>query len=157
MSSGYVVVEVGYEYNDEIYYQPESGGGKPVHMYTSKKKAEQEALQLTASKLRKVDLTTYGHDWGEISSLDFEELKKRFQDIFPDQEITMGDESHMELSFKCGIKEHHRLYRAIERPCPCEKEKWDRWPKDATHEQLLEVAKLLDEICFYTVEKADID
>lgn len=33
---GYVLVELGWEYNDETYYRPESEGGKPSRIYLDK-------------------------------------------------------------------------------------------------------------------------
>lgn len=42
----YVIVELGYEYNDEYYYPPECGGGNPIDAYRSRKKAEAECERL---------------------------------------------------------------------------------------------------------------
>jgi hypothetical protein len=36
----WVICEIGFEYNDEIYHRPESGGGRPVEAFTSKEKAD---------------------------------------------------------------------------------------------------------------------
>jgi hypothetical protein len=38
--TGYVIVEIGWEYNDEYYYRPDSGGGTPKKFFTDKAKAE---------------------------------------------------------------------------------------------------------------------
>lgn len=45
MATGYVITEVGYEYNDEIYYQSESGGGTPVKVIWIK---QRQKLKLIA-------------------------------------------------------------------------------------------------------------
>jgi hypothetical protein len=37
----YVVVEIGWEYNDEYYYRPESEGGNPVNAFTIPSLAEE--------------------------------------------------------------------------------------------------------------------
>jgi hypothetical protein len=159
MPTGFVVLEVGYEYNDQTYYQPESGGGKPVHIFTSKKRAEEVALQLAATKLRNLDPTEYGNNWEDVSTIKQEELKKKLQEIFPNQKIHIGSD-YMELVFKCGIEKHHRLYQAIGKECPCEKDAkrhGSHWPGDVTNEQLLRVAALLNGMELYVVEEIDID
>ena len=38
----YIVSQIGWEYNDEYYYRPESEGGKPVIAYSTKEKAQAE-------------------------------------------------------------------------------------------------------------------
>ena len=43
----YVVCKIGYEYNDEIYYAPETDTAVPVKAYRSKEKADAEANKLT--------------------------------------------------------------------------------------------------------------
>jgi len=155
----FVVVEVGFDYNDEVYFQPECGGGKPIHIYSSKKKAEQEAQRLTIRRLRTTNPIEFGHGWDEISSLGESDLKEKLQGVFPEHVVSMGE--HMEFTIKCELTEHHRLYRAIGRKCPCEqgKDRYHRapWPSNITDEQLLKVAELLDQISFYTVEEIDID
>tara|TARA_R110000772_G_scaffold267971_3_gene393572 strand:+ start:13888 stop:14109 length:222 start_codon:yes stop_codon:yes gene_type:complete len=36
----FVIMEIGWEYNDENYYRPQSAGGKPKAAYTSKVEAQ---------------------------------------------------------------------------------------------------------------------
>lgn len=40
MSTMYVVLRLGYEYNDEIYYRGESEGGSPIKIFHDKQIAE---------------------------------------------------------------------------------------------------------------------
>lgn len=49
MAKVFVLQEVGWEYNDENYYRPETGGGKPLKVYHDKKAAAEAALELTAN------------------------------------------------------------------------------------------------------------
>lgn len=42
MDTVYVLMEEGWEYNDETFFQPESGGGRPHSFFTSEKDAQEE-------------------------------------------------------------------------------------------------------------------
>lgn len=44
----FIVSKIGWEYNDEIYYRPESEGVTPVVAYRDKKKAQAECDRLNA-------------------------------------------------------------------------------------------------------------
>jgi len=39
---GYVVMQIGWEYNDEYYYRPDCEGGKPVKVFNTQKEAQAE-------------------------------------------------------------------------------------------------------------------
>jgi len=49
----YVVMEIGWEYNDENYYRPESEGGVPRTAYRDKDDAEEERCRLNIEMLKK--------------------------------------------------------------------------------------------------------
>lgn len=49
----YTIVEIGWEYNDQNYYLPESGGGRPKVAYRNRLKAEAECLKLNLEIYRK--------------------------------------------------------------------------------------------------------
>lgn len=70
----YVIVELGWEYNDEYYRRPESGGGTPKFWFKSSEKAlaEQELDRLNASKRRVSERHDYEVD--DIKEVDFYEL-----------------------------------------------------------------------------------
>ena len=42
----YIILRKGFEYNDEIYSQPDSGGGTPEKVFFTKEDAKQEILRL---------------------------------------------------------------------------------------------------------------
>lgn len=48
----YVVVECGWEYNDERMYKPKSSGGKPIGVYTDEKTAEKARVEKTMKILK---------------------------------------------------------------------------------------------------------
>jgi hypothetical protein len=61
---GYVVLEVGYEYNDEYYHTGNYGTTyeAPKKVFISHEKAEEEFIRLTTNKLRGEDLGRYGEE-----------------------------------------------------------------------------------------------
>lgn len=50
MKKGYCIVKIGWEYNDEYYYRPESEGGKPVKVYEAQSVAEKECLRMNQAE-----------------------------------------------------------------------------------------------------------
>jgi hypothetical protein len=51
----YIVSKIGWEYNDENYYRPESEGGMPVKAYSTREKAQAEVDKLNAPLLKNTD------------------------------------------------------------------------------------------------------
>jgi len=47
----YIVSKIGWEYNDEVYYRPESEGGTPVNAYSTRAKAQEQCDKLNAPLL----------------------------------------------------------------------------------------------------------
>lgn len=48
----YILTKIGWEYNDENYYRPESEGCIPVKAYSTKEKAQAECDKLNAPLLK---------------------------------------------------------------------------------------------------------
>lgn len=153
---GFVVVEVAYEYNDEIHYTTGQASGHPIHIYTSFEKAEKEAKTLNAQELRKQNPADFGYGLDEITDLSEEELQKELETIL-DVNVSIG--YHAQIKFFCK-GDDHRLYRAIGCDCPCTVVETSScgfgWPKGATDEQLTKVAELLN-FTFYKVVPVEID
>ena len=63
---GYVIQEIGYEYNDEYYYRGESGGGTPKKIIINKDIAERTLMQLEIEKWRGEDLGYYEEEVPDI-------------------------------------------------------------------------------------------
>lgn len=55
MKKGYVVQEVGYEYNDEFFYRGESGGGIPKFVFFTPEKAQSKIYELIADLVQNGD------------------------------------------------------------------------------------------------------
>ena len=55
MKKGYVVQEVGYEYNDEYFYRGESGGGIAKFVFFTPEKAQSKIYELIADLVQNGD------------------------------------------------------------------------------------------------------
>lgn len=75
MTIGYVVVQVGYDYNDEIYSRSDSGGGTPTKVYLDYKKAQAEVHRLNLLELVTCEIGQYAYDLEDIIN-DMEEFTK---------------------------------------------------------------------------------
>lgn len=65
----YVVTEVEFQYNDEIYYASDGEGGEPVEVFANKEAAEKAIEKLTLNWLKTTKLQDYGYEIDEIFSL----------------------------------------------------------------------------------------
>ena len=70
MTTYFTIVQLGYEYNDEIMYQPESGGGQPVSLFKTRESANSHVDELNKKEIFNLissdELSTYGYDWSDI-------------------------------------------------------------------------------------------
>lgn len=68
----FVLIERAWEYNDEYYFRPESGGGTPVHIFETRDAAEKEKTKLERKKVGFKDTIregleyAYGKDPGDL-------------------------------------------------------------------------------------------
>lgn len=87
----YTVIEIGYEYNDEIMYQPESGGGTPLVAYTTKERAQKEVDALNKKSIMDLindsELNQYGYGWDDLDLDDVASLY-RLPDLY---DFTLSD------------------------------------------------------------------
>ena len=70
---GYVVLQKGYEYNDEIYSQAESGGGHPHKIFFTQEGAREEVEKMNISEFKNTNISEYFYDVEDICD-DPEEL-----------------------------------------------------------------------------------
>jgi hypothetical protein len=59
---GWVLAEIGWEYNDEYNYRPEYGGSKAQAVYLEKGDADAECERLNCIGIRGAELGSYGGD-----------------------------------------------------------------------------------------------
>lgn len=90
MATGYVITEIGYEYNDEIYYQGESGGGTPVKVYLDKEKAQAELNRLNLESLVTCEIGEYAYDLEDIID-DMSAFEKIIQKYDKEGEVSVRD------------------------------------------------------------------
>ena len=99
----YVVMECGWEYNDQYMYRPECGGGNPVKVFTSLRDAKEFARHLTLKNFkffrddRWASLSEYITEGEGVESLFNEEGVKLLREAGA---ITTEDEWYVELDLK---------------------------------------------------------
>lgn len=79
----YVLMAIGYSYDDQNYSRYEGGGGQPDKVFTSKKKAEAAALQKNVDSFKGIfptEVRDYGYDLSEILSKDVVEDELEFEE-----------------------------------------------------------------------------
>ena len=82
----YTIVQVGWEYNDEYYYQGESGGGTPLSVYKDRSKAEAAALAKNIEEYKNIGASR----WNQLGA------------YFPDGEYDFDSDDKEELK-KLGV------------------------------------------------------
>jgi hypothetical protein len=125
----YVVVEKGWEYDDQ-YFNPTGEGGSPVKAFFSKKAAEDYRLDLEAKRIVGLDLGYYfGEDGPEARvGLSGAELLEKLGQILGAEEVAGEDPTDL----------------------------WDFTLPTMTREKARQVAKLLDGIAGYEVVKVPV-
>ncbi|HEU5118128.1 MAG TPA: hypothetical protein VFT74_16020 [Isosphaeraceae bacterium] len=118
----YVVAERGFEYNDENNYVSDRDG-TPQTLYLDRDEAEQAVSLLNGRRLREIDLSGFGLDTEDFTTLPLKELESRVGallgitfELFPDGMVNPT-----------------------------------QFPESATDEQMTEVARLFDRLPFYHV------
>ena len=135
MKTCYVVSHVNYEYNDEVYYPPENGGGTPQLVFTDKKLAENKALLLNSLEFQGLTPGNYGYELDEVSSLSAEQIVTKL--IGLGVIILRDDDDKIET-----IAEDIMQYEL---------------PDNLDALQLLEVAKIFNKLQFYQVQPVQGD
>jgi len=123
----YVVIERGYEYNDEIYHQPETDDdcGKPEHVYFDQKKALDVAQKLNSKFFSGLRLCEYCYGIDEILVDEDEETCQKLSEIIG-KPLTKDELEEFEV------------------------------PENLTEKQLEEISKLFN-LEFYSVVAVDAD
>jgi pantothenate kinase len=110
----YIIQEIGYEYNDEIYHQSNSGGGTPVKVFKSKSDAQAEVDKLNFNKFQTEPLCQYTYSLDDIIS-NVEEFCEKLSKI-AGKEINSEDiEGDYEFTLpKMSVKEFNSIKNMID-------------------------------------------
>jgi hypothetical protein len=128
----YVILQRGFEYNDEIYSNYESGSGFPKTIFFTKKAALEQVRKLNIAEFKSQNLSDYCYDIEDICD-DVEKLEELLK------------------TFKQKYGE-----------CPQPKSLWDRKPDewrlhpDVTDEEAEQYSDLIN-IQFYEVIETEVD
>lgn len=72
MSKAYVIMEKGYEYDDNIYNQTE--GGNPALICFSREDAEEKVKELNLSEFKKSSISEYAYSIEDVLNVSLEEF-----------------------------------------------------------------------------------
>jgi hypothetical protein len=95
---GYVVLQKGFEYNDEVYSESDSGGGHPRKIYFNKQTALAEVKRLNINEFKNTDISLYSYEIEDICEnteelLDFcKSLKEKYGEIPCENNFDSPDE-----------------------------------------------------------------
>lgn len=116
MTTGYVVLEIGYEYNDEFYYKNGDNCGTPTKIYLDKNKALHEVNALNERAILEIDnICEYAEDIREIihDVNEFERILKNYdKSVDADDSHAMG-ESFRQHFLKFNSTDKRRILRLI--------------------------------------------
>lgn len=83
--TAYVIQSIGYEYNDEVNYVPDGGGGHAVAVYFDEVAAKKKLMELEIKEWRRTEIGRYGYDIDEVSD-NVDEFEKALEAIGVDYE-----------------------------------------------------------------------
>lgn len=91
MTTGYVILKVDFEYNDNNYYKNSEAGGIPIEIYLNKERAKVEMDRLEMQEFIKSDIGFYCEELADlINDIDkFNVLIKKYDE---DQPVFEGSE-----------------------------------------------------------------
>ncbi len=116
----FVLMKVGYEYNDETYFPSSRGNGKPSNIFCSKLEAEKAAKNKNREEFKTLiqtsDIKEYGYSISEV--LDYEKSKTKsgmdkvnniFKNIFGLDAESWWDESRPKMKYNVSNEELDEL------------------------------------------------
>jgi len=103
MKKLYLVSEIHYEYNDEIYHNDGSGSGTPVSLYTSKQSADKVVIAKTLKTIETLEIINYCYDLYDVINIDY--LNMLLGQANLTQVINHDDYEEVEERFKTLLTE----------------------------------------------------
>ena len=102
-AKAWIVMEIGWQYNDEYYYTDDNDSGTPQKVYFDKKKAEEAALDMNIKALKSSGLTGYYESLSgilEIDEADFTKMLEEMDGSVEDYNINLPDKLSRENAVK---------------------------------------------------------
>lgn len=127
MNKAYVILEKGFEYDDNIYNEPESGGGNPKLITFTKEEAEQKARELNIKELKQVELCDYSYELEDVLN------------VARDEYVAFN--TALAIKYNSSSEDFEEIYTLH---------------KNADEKESLDYLKMVS-IEFFTVVKTDID
>jgi hypothetical protein len=62
----YVILQKGFEYNDEVYSQSGSGAGHPHKIFFTKEAAREEVVKMNINEFKQTNITEYSYEIEDI-------------------------------------------------------------------------------------------
>jgi hypothetical protein len=126
----YVVLQKGFEYNDEIYSAYESGHGYPTRIFFTKEAAEDHMSELNIKEFKDTNITQYSYEIKDVVN-DVESLEKLIENL-------------------------NQKYGKIESKERWDRPDQYRLHPNATLEESKEYIKLMD-LSFFEIVETDVD
>ena len=95
---GYIILQKGFEYNDEVYSEPENGGGHPKKIYFNRENALSEVKRLNIKDFKETNISLYSYEIEDICEdpeelLDFcKSLIEKYGEIPSENNFDVPDE-----------------------------------------------------------------
>lgn len=167
MPKAYIIAEVSYEYNDEIYHTGNDGASysSPDEIFLDKTKAHEKRDKLERNHWRGLEVSQYAYSTGELTDLEDDELKTRLTEIL--RKGSKATKRRQELQKKlskaltgkalekaldAAVEEEFAGEDGVEVDIEC-----FTVPEDATDEQIDEIRKVFNQLAFYEVLEAPLN
>ena len=138
---GYIVLEIGFSYDDNFYTSNEDGGGSPVKIFFSKKSADEKAMEMEFIKHSQINVKEFtGYDYDDDND----------GSEYTDAPIKSDE-------FESFMKEMNSKYGFVD--------KYHKWDNDTiykpntkyTTEERKKYLSFFKEMIFYSVEETEFD
>jgi hypothetical protein len=127
----YIILKKGYEYNDEIYSEFDSGAGRPHRVFLNRESANKECQKLDIKEFKETNITEYAYDIEDVLNCTESEL----------------------LEYCKSLNDKYGKPESISR--------WDRpddyrLNANATEEESIKYANMVG-LSFFSVEECEVD
>lgn len=115
MRNAYVVMQKGFEYNDEIYNEVDGGAGHPSKIFFTKQASDEEVERLNIEEIRKNEISYYFYDIEDICD-DPDKLKEFCDSLkskYGEEKTKYRDDNEYKLHSSATFEEAKAYYDMI--------------------------------------------